>query len=229
MTKRKPKNKGRRYASSGYRVTMTELDGNLSEWAGVARNSGPVTVDRYDTPWVCIVAHPTWLEINYLKSYIPDRDHGLVALRGALDDALSYEGALIHELSEKCESGVDSRVVIRAWVLQVVYSVPCAVQVREAVGYNMLWRWFIGYTLASDTLPHAKKFIRDMRAFSADPRVVEVVYRCLSDNVRMHTEACDFCVNFGLLHTLRDHHTAVSEGAENPAHTDDGSDQTMNN
>ena len=38
----------------------------------------------------------------------------------------------------------------------------------------MLWRWFIGYTLASDPLPHAKKFIRDMHTFSADPRVVEI-------------------------------------------------------
>ncbi|WP_369326262.1 transposase [Alcaligenes nematophilus] len=204
---------------------MTELDGNLSEWAGIARNSGPVTVDRYDAPWVCIVAHPTWLEINYLKSYIPDRDHALVSLREVLDDALSYESVLIHELSEKCESGVDARVVIRAWVLQVVYSAPCAAHVREALGYNMLWRWFIGYAHASDSLPHAEKFVRDMRALSADPRVVDIVYRCLSDNVRTHTEACEFCVNFGLLHTLRDHHTAVSEGAENPPDIDDGGDK----
>ncbi|MFT4173103.1 MAG: transposase [Rhodocyclaceae bacterium] len=206
---------------------MTELDGNLSEWVGVARNAGPVTVDRYETPWVCIVAYPTWLEINYLKFYVPSRDHALVTLSNALDHSLSYESIFTHELSQRCESGVDARVVIRAWVLQIVYSIACAAQVREALGYNMLWRWFIGYTHTADPLPDTDRFIEDMRMVSAEPRIVELVYRCLADNIKGHADTCEFSVNFGLLHTLRDHHKLVANDPSTDPLVDDAGDQQL--
>ncbi|WP_189530513.1 transposase [Paludibacterium paludis] len=190
----------------GNRVTMTELDDKLSEWVGVARKVGPVIVDRYDSPWVCIVAYPTWHEINNLRTYIPDPAHALVILRDHIDDALGAETDALRELSDRCAGGVAAAFVIRAWVLQIVYSLGRAEIVREALTYNMLWRWFVGYTEASTPLPDAEEFVRDMCLVSADARVVNAVYRCLSCHVSTHADACEFSINFGLLHTLRDHY-----------------------
>ncbi|THF60450.1 transposase [Pseudothauera rhizosphaerae] len=227
MKMRKPKHRAGLYGSNGYRVSMTELDGKLSEWMGVARKSGPVTVERYDEPWACIVSWPSWVEIDCLKTYLPGRSHALVSLREALDNALSSEGRLISELTQQCRSGVDAHIVIRAWVLQIVYSVSCATQVREALGYNMLWRWFIGYARASDPLPDAARFIQDMRMVSAEPRIVDLVYHCLSRNLTTHADACEFKVNFGLLHALRDHHVAPSEGGTDIPDAEAGSGKIL--
>ncbi|UTH74477.1 transposase [Chromobacterium sp. IIBBL 290-4] len=184
---------------------MTELDDKLSEWVGVARKVGSVIVDRYDSPWVCIVDYPTWNEINNLRSYIPDPSHALVMLRERIDEALDAEADALSGLSERCASRVAAAFVIRAWVLQIVYSIGCPKIVRQALIYNMLWRWFVGYAAASAPLPDAEAFIRDMRLVSADARVVKAVYCCLSSHVSTHVEACEFSVNFGLLHALRDH------------------------
>lgn len=200
--------------TAGNRVTMTELDDKLSEWVGVARSEGPVVVDRYEAPWVCIVAYPTWHEISHLKSYIPDDKHPLVSLRDVIDSVLSYENEAISELAEKCESGVDPRIIIRAWVLQIVYSSGRAEIVREALTYNMLWRWFVGYVEAWQPLPKSDKFIRDMRMISSDPRIVDLVHRCLLKRAQECADSCEFCINYGLLNTLRSHYVDVDTAAE---------------
>lgn len=200
--------------SAGNRVTMTELDEKLAEWVGVARSEGPVVVDRYESPWVCIVAYPTWHEISRLKSYIPNENHPLVSLRDAIDSAFSYENEIMVEVSDKCESGVDPRIIIRAWVLQIVYSIGRAEIVREALTYNMLWRWFVGYTDAWQPLPKSEQFIQDMRMISSEPRIVDVVHRCLLNRVQECADACEFCINYGLLNTLRSHYVDVDSAVQ---------------
>ncbi len=214
--------------ANGHRVSMTELDDKLSEWVGVARGVGPVIVDRYDSPWVCIVAYPTWHEISHLRSYIPDQHHALVALRDMIDDVLGYESEVTKELTARCSSGVAASFVIRAWVLQIVYSLGRAEQVREAMIYNLFWRWFIGYTEASEPLPDAEEFVQDMRLVSSDPRIVNAICRCLSSNVPAQAQAGEFRINFGLLHTLRDQHASAAQrdGAEGAAVPETGEEDS---
>lgn len=216
MQKRRTTKQMRKPVKKGNRVTMTELDGKLAEWVAIARSEDPVIVDRYESPWVCIVSYPTWQKISHLKSYIPADNHALINLREAVDSALAYAGDALSELAERCESGAAPKVVIRAWVLQVVYSVGRAEVVCEALHYNMLWRWFVGYTDVWENLPEATLLLRDMQRVSADPRVVDMVYRCLLNNMQMLADAGQFVVNYGLLNTLRAHY-AISEGS-NEAH-----------
>lgn len=200
------------------RVTMTELDEKLSEWVGVARSGGPVIVDRYEAPWVCIVSYPTWHDISHLKSYIPKGDHELVSLREVIDNALVYASDVLADLAERCESTVAPKFIVRAWVLQIVYSIGHAAIVREALTYNMLWRWFVGYTGAWEPLPEAKTFIRDMWMVSSDARVVQLVHRCLSKNIVTQPELSEFRINFGLLETLHAHYLNTESSNHTKAH-----------
>lgn len=214
MQKRRTTKQMRKPVKKGNRVTMTELDGKLAEWVAIARSEDPVIVDRYESPWVCIVSYPTWQKISHLKSYIPADNHALINLREAVDSALAFAGDALAELAERCESGAAPKIVIRAWVLQVVYSVGRAEVVCEALHYNMLWRWFVGYTDVWEALPEQALFLRDMQRVSADARVVDMVYRCLLNNMQMMADAGQFVVNYGLLNTLRAHYV-INEGVVN--------------
>jgi transposase len=188
-------------------VSMQTLDKELSKHVEIARTK-PVPIDRYGVPWVWIVSHPLWMEVDYLKSFVPE-NHALVALREAIDSILAYEGLFMNELSMQCESGMDARMITRAWLLQIVYSLANPKRVREELGYNMLWRWFVGYLLRSEPLPELRAFVQDINMASAHPHVVDIVHRCLSNGALLSADTEEFNINRGLLHALRAHHLDV--------------------
>ena len=183
---------------------MQTLDKELSRHVEVARTE-PVPVERYGVPWVWIVSHPLWVEVDRLQSFVPD-DHALVALREAIDSTLAYEGTVLNELTRECTSGVDARVIMRAWLLQIVYSLADPKRVREGLGYNMLWRWFVGYLLRSEPLPEPRAFVQDMNKVSAHSHVVGIVFRCLANSALLQGGSEEFRINHGLLRTLRAQH-----------------------
>ncbi len=186
------------------RISMTTLDGNLSEWVSIARNQAPVIVDRYDSPWICLVSYSTWVDVDLLRSYIPGRSHALVLLRNELDGMLAYESELLQGLTQRSQSRLDSRFAIRAWVLQIIYSTTSTEQVYETMGYNMLWRWFVGYQHASEPRPDIDDFVHDIRMVSANYHIIELVYRCLNNYGYDQKGNGDFRINFSLLNALRD-------------------------
>lgn len=188
-------------------VSMQTLDKELSKHVEIARTK-PVPIDRYGVPWVWIVSHPLWMEVDYLKSFVPE-NHALVALREAIDSVLAYEGLFMNELSMQCKSGMDARMITRAWLLQIVYSLADPKRVREGLGYNMLWRWFVGYLLRSEPLPELHAFVQDINTASAHPHVVDIVYRCLGNGALLNTDTGEFNINRGLLHALRARHLDV--------------------
>ncbi|HKS35046.1 MAG TPA: transposase [Enterobacteriaceae bacterium] len=155
--------------------------------------------------------------MSQLKSYIPDDNHALMILREAIDTALAYAGESLAELGQKCESGVATKIIIRAWVLQVVYSVGRAEVICEALSYNMLWRWFVGYTDVWEAVPEGEAFLRDIQKVSAEPRIVEMVHRCLLNNMQMLSDAGQFAVNYGLLNTLRAHYASADPHENQPS------------
>lgn len=193
-------------------VSMQTLDKELSRHVEIAR-SKPVPVDRYGVPWVWIVSHPVWMAADHLKSFVP-ADHPLVALRETVDSTLAYENVFLGELFRRCHSGMEGRMVMRAWLLQVVYSLSDPRRVREGLIYNMLWRWFVGYTLRSDPLPEIDAFVADLNRVSADPHAVDIVYRCLSSADLLNADNEEFRINRGLLHVLRTHHLQVGHVAK---------------
>jgi transposase len=211
----KKKNPREKFSSGLARsVSMQTLDKELSRHVEVARTE-PVPVERYGVPWVWIVSHPLWVEVDRLQSFVPD-DHALVALREAIDSTLAYEGTVLNELTRECTSGVDARVIMRAWLLQIVYSLADPKRVREGLGYNMLWRWFVGFLLRSEPLPEARAFIHDIRMVSAHPQAIDIVHRCLTHGALADVDTEEFSINYGLLHTLRAHHHLEARRMEVP-------------
>lgn len=190
-------------------IPMHTLDKELSKHVEIARTR-PVLVDRYGVPWVWIVSHSFRVEDDCLKSYA-EPDHGLVALREAIDSVLAYEGLVMSELTMQCTSGLDARMVTRAWLLQIVYSLADPRRVCKGLVYNMLWRWFVGYTLRSEPLPEPQAFVRDIKMLSTHPRVIEMVLRCLSDGSFLQADPAEFRINYGWLHSLRADHCEVMD------------------
>ncbi|QTF08710.1 transposase [Brenneria izadpanahii] len=204
-----------------HNVSLSKLDLKLSEWVDKARKIQPVMVKRYGVPWVWLVAHPLWVEMDHLSSFIPP-SHALVDLREAIDDVMAGEHDAVSKLGEKCICGVNARTVIRAWLLQILYSRTSARQVYEILTYNMLWRWFIGYDRISEKLPKAEPFIHDMDMVSTDPGALGIVCRCLANHEALHDNTGEFCINHGLLHTLRIRHPARKPSdAEDIFHSND--------
>lgn len=183
-------------------VPLSELDLKLSEWVNKARKMHPVMVKRYGVPWVWLVAHPLWAEMDYLTAFIPPT-HALVTLREAIDDAMAYEHDAMQLLSEKCIGGVGARILVRAWLLQILYSRTSAQQVYETLTYNLLWRWFIGYSRISETLLTEELFVQDMDMVSNDPGALNIVSRCLSGHEMQANNTGEFSINYGLLHSLQ--------------------------
>ncbi|WP_412524022.1 transposase [Brenneria populi] len=159
---------------NAHSVPLSQLDLKLSEWVSKARNAHPVMVKRYDVPWVWIVAHPLWTEMDRLLSFIPPK-HTLLDLREAIDDAMAYDHDVMRELDAQCACGASARVVLRAWLLQILYSRGSARQVREILNYNLLWRWFVGYDRISESLPPEESFIRDMETIGTEPGALKIV------------------------------------------------------
>ncbi len=182
-------------------VSMQTLDKELSRHVEIAR-SKPVPVDRYGVPWVWIVSHPVWMAADHLKSFVPP-DHPLVHLREAMDSTMVYESAFLAALAQSSASGLDGRMLMRAWLLQMVYSLPDPAKVREGLVYNMLWRWFVGYVLRSDALPDVALFVQDLNRLSRDPHAIELIHRCLASNDLLNADNDEFRINRGLLHALR--------------------------
>lgn len=200
-------------------VSMSRLVNDLSSWAHKAREEGPVLIMRYEEPWVCMVDYHAWLQVDALRTYQPPEGHPLAGLRRAIDTLLAYEAALVLALAEQSRSGLPGQMLIRAWLLQIVYSVGGAGILHEALAYNMRWRWFVGYDYASQPLPAVDAFVRDMAMVSADSRVIDFIFRCLDHSSINDAGVHEFSVNTGLIQALRARsaHEAMAAGGDRAA------------
>lgn len=187
-------------------VSMLTLDRELAKHVELARKY-PVPVERYGVPWVWIVAHPLWVAMDHLVSFVPQH-HALVALRESIDDVLARDDLYMQKLGQRCVSGISVKFVVRAWLLQLLYSVATPLQVREALDYNLLWRWFVGYVNRSEPLPAPGLFAQDMLMVSSDVHVLEMVFDFLRERFPK-PRLNGFQINYGLLNGLRAHHVGL--------------------
>jgi transposase len=85
-----------------------------------------------------------------LDDFVPS-DHPLRAIRAMVNEALAQMGALFGKMYEDDAKGgrpsIAPEKLLRAMLLQVLYSIRSERQLMEQVQYNLLFRWFIGLSM----------------------------------------------------------------------------------
>lgn len=93
----------------------------------------------------------------HLETFVP-AEHPLRAIKALLDDAMKRLSWLFDSIyAEGGRESIPPERLIRAQLLQVLYSVRSERQLVEQINYNLLYRWFIGLTI-DDTVWHHSTF-----------------------------------------------------------------------
>lgn len=93
------------------------------------------------------------LQQGWVFSYISaeqrvPQDHPLRAIRVMVDEALRGMSAHFDRLYAKCgRPSIAPEKLVRALLLQALYSVRSERQLMEQMNYNLLFRWFVGLTM----------------------------------------------------------------------------------
>ena len=92
-----------------------------------------------------------------LESFVP-KDHPLRPVRQFFDEALKKLNWLFDTIySEGGRESIPPERLLRAQLLQVLYSIRSERQLVEQLQYNLLYRWFVGLTI-DDTVWHHSSF-----------------------------------------------------------------------
>ena len=90
-----------------------------------------------------------------LESFVPE-DHPLRPIKTLLDEAMKNLNWLFGSIY--CDTGRESippERLIRAQLLQVLYSIRSERQLVEQINYNLLYRWFVGLTIDDSIWNHS--------------------------------------------------------------------------
>lgn len=109
-----------------------------------------------------------------LDDFVPG-DHPLRAIRLLINEALTAMNARFNDLYADCgRDSIAPEKLIRALLLQVFYSVRSERQLCEQLGYNLLFRWFVGLALDDAVWDHST-FAKNRERLLAH-RVVEDLF-----------------------------------------------------
>ena len=103
-----------------------------------------------------------------LESFVPS-DHPLRPIKDLLDKAMKNLNWLFSSIY--CETGRESippERLIRAQLLQVLYSIRSERQLVEQINYNLLYRWFVGLTIDDAVWNHSTFSINRDRLLEHD-------------------------------------------------------------
>jgi transposase len=107
---------------------------------------------------------PSLFSYSQTTDFVP-ADHPLRRIRSLVDAALeSMEGTLTVSYSHTGRPGIAPERLIRALLLQVLYSIRSERQLIEQLRYNMLFRWFVGLSL-DDAVWDATTFTQNRQRF----------------------------------------------------------------
>lgn len=104
----------------------------------------------------------------HLESFVP-ADHPLRPIKALLDEAMKNLNWLFSSIY--CDTGRESippERLIRAQLLQVLYSIRSERQLVEQINYNLLYRWFIGLTIDDTVWNHSTFSINRDRLLEND-------------------------------------------------------------
>lgn len=154
---------------------LTHLKKQLARLAKTAWVQ-PVALTRYNNSWGRIVSYAMWLKKIGLAAPIP-AEHPLLRLRAHVDGLLYDNPALLSRLSAALPDGLIATCMVRAMTLQVVYGIDSPRYLYEQVGYNMLYRHFIGVEV---DMPPAQVFVDGIRMLRGNRQVIELLERLLA-------------------------------------------------
>lgn len=87
--------------------------------------------------------------------YVP-AGHPLVAIRAILNRALRNMGVLFESIyDERGRYSVPPEWLLRGLVLQALYGIRSERLLCEQLGYNMLYRWFVGLSMDDTAWDHS--------------------------------------------------------------------------
>lgn len=104
----------------------------------------------------------------HLESFVPS-DHPLRAIKSLLDEAMrNLNGLLSSIYADSGRESIAPERLIRAQLLQVLYSVRSERQLVEQINYNLLYRWFVGLTIDDPVWHHSTFSINRDRLLEND-------------------------------------------------------------
>ena len=119
-----------------------------------------------------------------LESFVPV-DHPLRPIKALLDEAMKNLNWLFSSLY--CDTGRESIAperLIRAQLLQVLYSIRSERQLVEQINYNLLYRWFVGLTIDDTVWNHSTFSINRDRLLEND--VITALFEEVVSLARKH-------------------------------------------
>lgn len=127
-------------------------------------------------------------------------DHPLRRIRSLVDDALAaMKGTFTVSYSHTGRPGIAPERLIRALLLQVLYSIRSERQLVEQLRYNMLFRWFVGLPL-DDAVWDATTFTQNRQRF-VDDEVTGQLLAAVVEQARQRQLVSEqhFCVDGTLI------------------------------
>lgn len=136
---------------------------------------------------------------SQVSDFVP-ADHPLRRIRTLVDEALeSMHGSFTVSYSHTGRPSIAPERIIRALLLQILYSVRSERRLVEEIRYNMLYRWFVGMTL-DDPVWDASTFSKN-RARFVDQQVTGRLLQAVVDGARKRRLLSEehFCVDGTLI------------------------------
>lgn len=142
---------------------------------------------------------PSLFSYSQTADFVPS-DHPLCRIRSLVDDALeSMHGTFTVSYSHTGRPGIAPERLIRALLLQILYSIRSERQLVEQLRYNMLFRWFVGLSL-DDAVWDATTFTKNRQRF-VDSEVTGRLLDAVVEQARGRQLLSDehFCVDGTLI------------------------------
>jgi len=91
----------------------------------------------------------------HLESFVP-KEHPLRSIKLLVDDSLKSLTGLFEQIyADRGRESIPPERLIRAQLLQVLYSIRSERQLVEQIQYNLLFRWFVGLTIDDTVWDHS--------------------------------------------------------------------------
>lgn len=184
-------------------VGMQELGQNLAKVIEAAQER-PVAVCRYGRPWAYIVSQDEWLlALKDICSYLQP-NHILVQAKPEVDAILSDHAEMLATLATERKLKLPTDRLIRALLLQLLYSIPNEFQLHEQLNYNLLFRWFTGLALQDPICP-LESFRRDVSILLACREAPLLIKRIIGEAFSGQLlQVPAFAMNYSMLHRWLD-------------------------
>lgn len=145
-----------------------------------------------------------------LEARIPAR-HPLRKIRQVVNAALaSLDAAFAALYTDFGRPSIPPERLIRASLIQILFSIRSERQLMEQMQYNLLFRWFVGLDLTQRVWGiHVLQ--RDIATLLGNPRAVQLIQKIIGEvfcGALLHMP--EFSLNFALLHTWLARHANTS-------------------